>query len=82
MVRRSISKARHFHYGDACASHVGASWLSLQEVFDGKPDSIDDAVYLMESLQLHMKELMMLEIPSPPGWPKRTCGPVFDYEWE
>ena len=69
-------KAKHFH-------EIYRSFLAkLQEVFDGKPDSIDDAVYLMESLQLHMKELMMLEIPSPPGWPKRTCGPVFDYEWE
>ena len=69
-------KARHFHA-------IYRSFLvKLQEVFDGNPDSIDDAVYLMESLQLHMKELMMLEIPSPPGWPKRTCGPVFDYDWE
>ena len=73
---QAYHKARHFH-------EIYRSFLAkLQEVFDGKPDSIDDAVYLMESLQLHMKELMMLEIPSPPGWPKRTCGPVFDYEWE
>ena len=54
----------------------------IQEMFDGNPDAIDDAVYLMESLQLHAKELMWLEVPSPPGWPKYTCGPVFDYEWD
>ena len=53
----------------------------LQETFDGNPTAIDDAVYLMESLQLHAKVLMKLEVPSPPGWPKHTCGPVFDYEW-
>ena len=67
-------KAKHFH-------QVYRNPLTkIQEMFDGNPDAIDDAVYLMESLQLHAKELMWLEVPSPPGWPKHTCGPIFDYE--
>ena len=68
-------KARLFH-------QVYRSLLAkLQEMFDGNPNAIDDAVYLMESLQLHAKELMKLEVPAPLGWPKHTCGPIFDYEW-
>ena len=68
-------KARLFH-------QVYRSLLAkLQEMFDGNPNAIEDAVYLMESLQLHAKQLMRLEVPAPPGWPKHTCGPVFDYEW-
>ena len=69
-------KAKFFH-------QIYRSLLAkLQEVFDGNPESINDSVYLMESLQLHIKELMKLEVPAPPGWPKHTCGPVFDYEWK
>ena len=54
----------------------------FQEMFDGRPEVIDDVVYLMESLQLHTKELMRAEIPTNPGWPKQTCGPIFDYDWD
>ena len=69
-------KARNFH-------RVYRSLLAkLQEMFDGNPKAVDDAVYLMESLQIHAKELMRVEVPSPPGWPKHTCGPIFDYEWD
>lgn len=69
-------KARNFH-------RVYRSLLAkLQEMFDGSPKAVDDAVYLMESLQIHTKELMKVEVPSPPGWPKHTCGPIFDYEWD
>ncbi len=69
-------KARRFH-------RIYRAFLAkLQNVFDGNPAAIDDAVYMMESLQLHTKELMQSEIPSPPGWPKQTCGPIFDYDWE
>ena len=54
----------------------------LQEAFDGNPDAIEDTVYIMESLRIHARRLMAAEIPTPPGWPKQTCGPVFDYEWD
>ena len=67
-------KARNFH-------RVYCSLLAkLQEMFDGNPKAVDDAVYLMESLQIHAKELMRVEVPSPPGWSKHTCGPIFEWD--
>ena len=54
---------------------------SLQEAFDGNPDIIDEAMYIMESMQIQAKKLMQSEIPTPTGHPRQTCGPVFDYEW-
>ena len=54
---------------------------SLQVAFDGNPDMIKEVVYIMESLQIQAKKLMKMECPTPDGHPKRTCGPIFDYEW-
>ena len=51
-------------------------------MFDGHPDAIDDAMYLMESLQLHAKVLMEMKVPAKPGYPEEMYGPVFQYELE
>lgn len=57
---------------------------SIQTIFDGKPDAINDAVYIMESMQIQAKKLMQMKMPStnPEEPPNVTCGPVFEYEWE
>ncbi len=73
---QTYHRARTFH------RIYRALLTKLQEMFDGSPTAIDDTVYLMESLQLHTKELMQLEVPSKPGWPKQTCGPIFQYNWK
>ena len=53
----------------------------LQEVFNGEPEKISDAVAIMESLQVHAKRLMALPLdPNDPN--SETVGPVFDYFWE
>ena len=55
---------------------------SLQTAFDGNADAINDAVYIMEMMQIQAKKLMQMEMPNiPSGHPKQTCGPVFEYEW-
>ena len=56
---------------------------SIQTAFNGRPDVINDAVYIMESMQIQAKKLMKMEMPNTPkGHPKKTCGPIFDYTWE
>ena len=53
----------------------------LQNVFDGSPEELKDAVSIMESLQVHGKQLMNISLnASDPKSP--TVGPVWDYEWE
>ena len=55
---------------------------SLQTAFDGKADAINDAVYIMELMQVQAKKLMQMEMPIIPlDHPKQTCGPIFEYEW-
>ena len=55
---------------------------SIETMFSGHPDSVNDAVYIMESMQMQAKKLMNMSVPVPPGHPNQTCGPIFDYEWE
>ena len=81
--KNGILKDTQLYYNAKRFHRIYRSLLAkFQEMFDGNPDVIDDVVYLMESLQLHTKELMQAEFPTPPGWPKQTCGPIFDYEWD
>ena len=49
----------------------------LQEAVDGYPEKINEAVALMESLQLHAKKAIWTEYDE-----IHTCGPVWDYEWD
>ena len=51
---------------------------ALQEVFDSNPDGMLGALPIMESLELHGKQLMRDPMPDDPT---HTCGPVFDYDW-
>ena len=51
---------------------------ALQNVFDNNPNGILGALPIMESLELHGKQLMMDPTPDDPT---QTCGPVFDYDW-
>ena len=53
----------------------------LDEVFEGSPQGISDAMSIMESLGLQAKILMTMPMEDSPGMEKQTCGPVFDYEW-
>ena len=53
----------------------------LQNVLNGVPEALKDAVTIMESLQVHGKQLMKMPLdPTDPNSP--TVGPVWDYEWE
>ena len=54
---------------------------SLQTAFDGQTDAINDAVYIMEAMQIQAKRLMQMEMPAVPSHPNTTCGPIFQYEW-
>ncbi len=54
---------------------------SLQVVFNGKPEKLEEAVYVMEAMQIQAKRLMQIEMPAPDGH-KLTCGPIFDYTWQ
>lgn len=54
---------------------------SLQTTFNGSPDSITEAVTIMEAMQLQAKKLMQIQVPVPDGHPNQTCGPVFNYNW-
>ena len=49
----------------------------LQEAVDGYPEKINEAVALMESLQLHAKKAIWTEYDE-----IHMCGPVWDYEWD
>lgn len=49
----------------------------MQKTFSGSPEKITEAVELMEALQVHAKKTMWT-----PYDKTRTCGPVWDYEWE
>ncbi len=53
----------------------------LQEVFDGSPDEIFQAVKLMESLQAQGKALMRVKFNPDSPRNNTTCGPVWDYDW-
>jgi rubrerythrin len=50
----------------------------LEQVFGGRPNGIEDAMAIMESLGLQAKILMAMPIGD---LENRTCGPIFDYEW-
>ena len=53
----------------------------LQNVLNGAPEALKDAVTIMESLQVHGKQLMKMPLdPTDPNSP--TVGPVWDYDWE
>ena len=52
---------------------------ALQVVFDSNPGGMSGALPIMESLELHGKQLMRDPMPNDPT---HTCGPVFDYDWE
>ncbi len=54
----------------------------LQRVFSGHPDKITKAVEMMEALQVHAKKLMWTRYRPDDEEDLRTCGPVFDYEWQ
>ena len=49
----------------------------LQETVGGSPDKIREAVELMESFQVHLKKVIWTPFDE-----VRTCGPIWDYEWE
>ena len=49
----------------------------LQETVDGSPDKVKEAVELMESFQVHLKKAIWTPFDE-----VRTCGPIWDYEWE
>ena len=51
---------------------------ALQNVFDNDPNGILGALPIMESLELHGKQLMMDPMPDDPT---QMVGPVFDYGW-
>jgi hypothetical protein len=53
----------------------------LQEVFDGNPDKINEAITIMESLQVHAKKLMWTKFYPDSDTDDTTCGPVWDYSW-
>lgn len=53
----------------------------LQEVFNGSPDEIKEAITLMESLQVHAKKLMWTKFNPNSNTDDTTCGPVWDYYW-
>ena len=72
---RGYVEARAFH------NVYRALLRKLQQVFNGQPDLIGEAVTLMESLQVYAKRLM--EIPIDPNTiDPETVGPVFDYIWD
>ena len=50
----------------------------MQEVFNGEPEKITEAVDLMETLQVYAKRC----ISTPYEGTGYNCGPVWDYEWE
>jgi hypothetical protein len=52
----------------------------MQEVFDGNPDKMDEAVTIMETLQVHAKKLMFTKF-DPDSDDETTCGPVWEYTW-
>ncbi len=81
---KSIPKGTQVYYEAKIFHRMYRSLLrSIQTAFDGQPDAINDAVYLMESMQIQAKKLMQMEMPFiPEDHPKITCGPVFEYEWE
>ena len=69
-------EAKHFH-------KIYRSLLtSLQDAFDGVREAMTESMFIMESLSIHMKRLMEMPVPTKPGWPEQTCGPVFDYNWD
>ena len=53
---------------------------TLDQVFNGDPESISEALAIMESLKVQAKFLMALPVDAsqPHG---ETCGLVFDYDW-
>ena len=53
----------------------------LQEVFNGKPEEIFEAITIMESLQVHAKRLMWIKYDPRNPEDYSTCGPVWDYNW-
>ena len=81
---KSIPKGTRVYYEAKIFLRMYRSLLrSIQTAFDGKPDAINDAVYIMESMQIQAKKLMRMEMPIiPEDHPAVTCGPVFEYEWE
>ena len=68
-------------YTEARAFHTAYRNLlrELHATFGGEPERINSAVTIMESLLVHGKRVM--RVPLTPD-SKKTCGPVFDYEWE
>ena len=81
--QKGITKGTHAYRETRLFHRMYRSLLkSLQVAFDGRPDMINEAVYIMESMQIQAKKLMQIECPAPEGHPKQTCGPVFDYDWQ
>ena len=80
----TIPKGTQVYYEAKTFHRIYRSLLrSIQTAFDGQPDAINDAVYIMESMQIQAKKLMQTYMPNTPsGHPNTTCGPVFQYEWE
>ena len=50
----------------------------LQQVFDGEPEMLIEAVSIMESLLVHARRVMRTKLENS----DETVGPVFDYEWK
>ena len=68
-------------YTEAKAFHQAYRALlkKLQSVFSGKPDNINEAINIMESLAVHARKLMWTKIRDDDYL---TCGPVWDYNWD
>ena len=49
----------------------------MQDMFNGQPEKMQEAVVLMESLQVHAKKVIWTPFDS-----TTTCGPIWDYEWD
>ena len=73
----------HNCYTEAKAFHhtFRALLRSLQEVFNGRPGLINEAITIMESLAVHARKLMWtkFDVNAKHGY---TCGPVWDYHWD
>ena len=69
------TESRVFHQAYRALLH------KLQEVFTGRPDEINNAITLMESLQVHAKKLMWTKLNPDSETDDTTCGPVWDYYW-
>ena len=68
---KCYTQARAFH-------QVYRNFLRvLQDMFNGRPEKMNEVVKLMESLNVHAKKAIWTPFDS-----KSTCGPIWDYDWD